>query len=59
MIRRGQKVFSADDQKMSTDISFTPNDLEDKRWGKPLHKIINTVELARQDWITQYYMGYG
>ena len=57
MIRKKGQVQTADDHKISTDISFTPNDLEDERWGKPLQRIINTVELARQDWIAQYYMG--
>ena len=57
VIRRGEKVFSADDHKTSTDISFVPRDLEDKLWGKSLQKIIKTVERARQDWIVQYYCG--
>ena len=57
VIRRGEEVFSADDQKASTDISFIPNDLEDKLWGKSLQKVINVVEKARKDWITQYYCG--
>ena len=57
VIRKEGEVIPADEHKISTDISFLPNDLEDKRWGKSLHKIINTVEEARQDWITQYYMG--
>ena len=57
VIRKKGEIQSADDQKISTDITFIPNDLQDKRWGKPLHRIINTVEEARQNWITQYYMG--
>ena len=57
VIRRGDEVISADDQKVSTDISFIPPDLQDERWGKSLQRIIYTVELARQDWASQYYMG--
>ena len=57
VIRKEGKVQSADEHKISTDISFIPNDLQDKRWGKSLQRIINTVESARHDWITQYYMG--
>ena len=57
VIRRGEEVKPADDHKTSTDISFVPSDLEDKLWGKSLQKIIKTVEIARQDWITQYYCG--
>ena len=57
VIRKEGKVQSADEHKISTDISFIPNDLQDKRWGKSLQRIINTVESARLDWITQYYMG--
>ena len=57
VIRKEGKIQPADEHKISTDISFLPTDLQDKRWGKPLQRIINTVELARQDWIAQYYMG--
>ena len=57
VIRRNGKIVPADDHKTSTDISFNPSDLQDERWGKPLQQIINTVEIARQDWIAQYYMG--
>jgi len=57
VISKGGEVHSADEHKTSTDISFVPNDLQDKRWGKPLQRIINTVEIARRDWIAQYYMG--
>ena len=57
VIRKEGEIIPADDHKTSTDISFSPNDLQDERWGKPLQRIINTVEEARQDWITQYYMG--
>ena len=57
VIRKDGKVQSADEHKISTDISFIPNDLQDKRWGKSLQRIINTVEIARQNWIAQYYMG--
>ena len=57
VIRKEGKIIPADDHKTSTDISFVPSDLEDERWGKPLQRIINTVEVARQDWIAQYYMG--
>ena len=57
VIRKEGKIQPADDHKTSTDISFLPTDLQDKRWGKSLKRIINTVELARQDWIAQYYMG--
>ena len=57
VIRKKGKVQSADEHKISTDISFIPNDLQDKRWGKSLQRIINTVESARHDWIAQYYMG--
>ena len=47
VIRKEGKIQPADDHKTSTDISFVPNDLQDERWGKPLQKIINTVEEAR------------
>ena len=57
VVRKGGEVYSADEHKTSTDICFIPTDLEDKRWGKSLQKIIHTVESARQDWIAQYYMG--
>ena len=57
VIRKNGEIQSADEHKISTDISFIPNDLQDKRWGKSLQRIINTVESARLDWITQYYMG--
>ena len=57
VIRKEGEIIPADDHKTSTDISFTPNDLQDERWGKPLQKITITVEEARQDWIFQYYMG--
>ena len=57
VIRKQGEVQLADDQKISTDISFIPPDLQDERWGKSLQEIINTVELARQDWIAQYYIG--
>ena len=57
VIRKEGVIMPADDHKTSTDISFLPNDLQDERWGKPLQRIINTVEIARQDWIAQYYMG--
>ena len=57
VIRKEGKVIPADEHKISTDISFLPNDLQDKRWGKSLQIIINTVEEARQNWIAQYYMG--
>ena len=57
VIRKQGKIHPADDHKISTDISFLPTDLQDERWGKPLQRIINTVEIARQDWIAQYYMG--
>ena len=57
VIRKGGETLSADDHKISTDISFVPPDLQDKLWGKPLQKIIDIVEIARQDWIAQYYMG--
>ena len=56
-IRKEGEIIPADDHKTSTDISFVPSDLEHERWGKPLQRIINTVEEARQDWIAQYYMG--
>tara|TARA_B100001248_G_C27317826_1_gene425248 strand:- start:316 stop:936 length:621 start_codon:yes stop_codon:yes gene_type:complete len=57
VIRKGKKIIPADDHKTSTDISFTPDDLQDERWKVHLQKVINVVEAARQDWITQYYMG--
>ena len=57
VIRRQGEVISADEHKISTDISFIPNDVHDKLWGKSLQKVINVVEKARQDWIAQYYMG--
>ena len=57
VIRKGDEVISADDQKISTDISFVPPDLEDKLWGNSLKKVIPIVDKARLDWITQYYMG--
>ena len=57
VISRAGEIQSADDHKTSTDISFNPGDIEDERWGKSLQRIIHTVELARQDWITQYYIG--
>tara|TARA_E500000331_G_C17053579_1_gene625072 strand:- start:207 stop:827 length:621 start_codon:yes stop_codon:yes gene_type:complete len=57
VVRKGGEVYSADEHKTSTDICFIPTDLEDKRWGKSLQKIIHTVEEARHDWIAQYYMG--
>ena len=57
VIRKGGETFPADEHKTSTDISFLPTDLQDKRWGKSLEKVIHIVEKARQDWITQYYMG--
>ena len=43
--------------KLSTDICFTPRDLDDKLWGKPLQQIIHAVEKGRLDWTAQYYMG--
>ena len=57
VIRNGEEIVSADEHKTSTDITFIPNDLQDERWGKSLQRIINTVEMARQNWIAQYYMG--
>ena len=57
VIRKQGEIIPADDHKTSTDISFLPTDLQDERWGKSLQRIINTVEIARQDWIAQYYMG--
>ena len=57
VIRKEGKIQPADDHKISTDISFLPNDLENERWGKPLQKIVDTVEEARKNWIAQYYMG--
>ena len=57
VIRKEGVIIPADEHKISTDISFLPTDLQDERWGKPLQRIINTVEEARQDWIAQYYMG--
>ena len=57
VIRKEGEIVPADDHKTSTDISFLPTDLQDKRWGKPLQRIINAVEMARHDWIAQYYMG--
>ena len=57
VIRRGDEVISADDQKISTDISFVPPDLEDKLWGNSLKKVIPIVDKAKQDWISQYFMG--
>ena len=57
VIRKEGVIIPAGEHKISTDISFSPNDLQDERWGKPLQRIINTVEIARQDWIAQYYMG--
>ena len=57
VIRIGEKIIPADDHKTSTDISFTPNDLQDERWKVHLQKVINVVEADRQDWISQYYMG--
>ena len=57
VIRKEGEIVSADEHKISTDISFLPTDLQDERWGKSLQRIINTVEEARQNWITQYYMG--
>ena len=57
VVRKKNKTINSDEIKTSTDISFVPKDLEDKRWGKSLQRIINTVEEARQNWITQYYMG--
>ena len=43
VIRKQGEVQLADDQKISTDISFIPPDLQDERWGKSLQEIINTV----------------
>jgi hypothetical protein len=57
VVRRGQEVKSFKEHKASTDICFTPSDLNDKLWGKSLQKVINIVEKARRDWIAQYYMG--
>ena len=57
VIRKQGEVLPADDHKTSTDISFVPPDLEDKLWGKTLKQLIPIVEMARHDWITQYYMG--
>ena len=57
VIRKDGKIQSADEHKISTDISFIPNDLQDKLWGKPLQKIIDAVEMGRQDWMAQHYMG--
>ena len=57
VVRRGQEVKSFKEHKASTDICFTPSDLNDKLWGKSLQKVINIVEKARQDWIAQYYIG--
>ena len=57
VIRKEGKSISSDNYKTSTDISFIPPDLQDERWGKSLQRIIYTVELARQDWASQYYMG--
>lgn len=51
------EVKPRDDQKQSTDMSFSPLDLEDKLWGRHLQKIIEAVEKSRLDWIAQYYMG--
>ena len=57
VIRKEGKVIPADEHKISTDISFIPKDLQDKLWGKPLQKIIDAVEMGRQDWMAQHYMG--
>ncbi len=50
-------VITEHSHKKSTDICFTPNDLQDKLWKKPLQQIIQTIELAKTDWMSQYYMG--
>lgn len=57
VIRKNGEIQLADEHKISTDISFIPTDLQDERWGKSLQKVINVVENARHDWISQYYMG--
>ena len=57
VIRIKDEIKPVPDQKSSTDISFTPDDLKDELWGKPLQKIINIVEKARLDWTAQYHMG--
>ena len=57
VIRKEGQVQTADEHKISTDISFVPPDLQDKLWGKPLQEVINTIERAKRDWIAQYYMG--
>ena len=57
VVSKGGEIHPADDHKTSTDISFNPSDINDERWGKSLQQIINIVESARRDWISQYYMG--
>ena len=57
VVRRGQEVNSFKDHKASTDICFTPDDINNKLWGKSLQKVINVVENARHNWRAQYYMG--
>ena len=57
VVRVKGEVVATTNQKTSTDISFTPKDLEDKLWGNSLKKVIPIVDKARLDWINQYYMG--
>lgn len=45
------------DVKKSTDISFTPNDLQDPKWGYLLHNLVPIVEEGLNDYILRYEKG--
>ena len=45
------------DVKKSTDISFTPNDLQDPKWGHLLHNLVPIVEGGLNDYIIRYEKG--
>ena len=56
VVRRGNKIGPYKG-KTSTDISFTPNDLNRPRWKFLLTKLINALELGKRDYTQYFYRG--
>jgi hypothetical protein len=43
--------------KKSTDISFSPKDLQDEKWGYLLQNLVNTVESGISDYFIRFQVG--
>ena len=56
VVRRGDKIGPYKG-KTSTDISFTPNDLNRPRWKFLLTELINALELGKRDYTQYFYRG--